>query len=125
MTTQEVADALVGYCRQGQFEDAIKNLYSPEIVSIEPKGAPMEEVRGLEGVIKKGMQFAEMTEEMHGMEVSDPIVAENFFSCSMKMDITMKGAPRSTMEEVCVYNVKDGKIVHEQFFYTNQAPAQN
>jgi hypothetical protein len=24
---------------------------------------------------------------------------------------------RSTMEELCVYEVKDGKIVKEQFFY--------
>ena len=35
MTTQEVADTLVTLCTKGQFEDAMKTLYSPEIVSIE------------------------------------------------------------------------------------------
>ena len=35
MTTQEVADKLVGYCKQGNFRDALMNLYSNDIVSIE------------------------------------------------------------------------------------------
>lgn len=120
MTTQEVANKLVEYCRKGQFEEAMTELYAPNIVSIEPAGAPAERIEGIEGVVAKGKQFAEMTEEFHGMEVSEPVVAENFFSCSMKMDITMKGAPRMTMEEICTYGVKDGKIVYEQFFFTPQ-----
>jgi hypothetical protein len=32
------------------------------------------------------------------------------------MDAKMKGAERSTMSEICVYKVKDGKIISEQFF---------
>lgn len=35
----------------------------------------------------------------------------------MTMDITMKGMGRFTMEEICVYEVNDGKIVREDFFY--------
>ncbi len=118
MTTKEVADKLVGYCRQGQFENAMKELYSPEIVSIEPDGAPMKEARGMEEVIAKSQHFMESVEEFHSNEVSDPVVADNFFSCSMKMDVTFKGMGRMTMEEVCLYKVKDGKISEEQFFFT-------
>ena len=118
MTTQEVANKLVDYCRKGQFNDAIKELYGNDIVSIEPDGAPMKEVKGLENVIKKAEHFSSMIEEYHGMEVSEPIAADNFFSVSMKMDVTYKGGPRMTMEEVCLYQVNDGKIVHEEFFYT-------
>jgi hypothetical protein len=59
-----------------------------------------------------------MLEEFHGMEVSEPIVADNFFSCSMKMDVTFKGGPRTTMEEICLYQVVDGKISQEEFFFT-------
>ena len=118
MTTSEVATKLVDFCRQGQFEDAVKELYSPNIVSVEPDGAPLKEVKGLEGVIKKGEHFNSMVEEFHGMEVSNPVVADQFFSCSMKMDVTFKGAPRSTMEEICLYQVNDGKIIREEFFFT-------
>jgi predicted ester cyclase len=44
-------------------------------------------------------------------------VAGDYFSIAWMMDITMKGQGRVKMEEVCVYKVKDGKIVWEQFFY--------
>jgi hypothetical protein len=118
MTTSDVARKLVEFCRHGQFENALKELYSPDIVSVEPDGAPVKEVRGLEGVIQKGQNFNSMVEAFHGMEVSDPVVADQFFSCSMKMDVTFKGAPRTTMEEICLYQVDNGKIIREEFFFT-------
>jgi hypothetical protein len=34
----------------------------------------------------------------------------------MQLDMTMKGQGRTNMAELCVYQVKDGKIVAEQFF---------
>jgi predicted ester cyclase len=52
---------------------------------------------------------------MHSLKVSDPLVATNAFACTMTMDVTMKGQGRMNMSELCVYNVKDGKIVAEQF----------
>ncbi len=118
MTTQEVADKLVAYCRTGQFEAAMKELYAPNIVSIEPKGAPMERVEGFQAVVEKAEFFNNMVEEFHGNEVSDPLVADNFFSCRMKMDATFKQGGRETMEEICLYQVEDGKITQEEFFYT-------
>lgn len=33
------------------------------------------------------------------------------------MDITMKGQPRMSMEEIVVYEVAGGKIIKEQFFF--------
>ena len=118
MTTKEVAEKLVEYCRQGKFEEATKELYALDVVSVEPEGTPDNEVKGLDGVIAKGEKFNDMVEEFHGMEVSNPVVADKFFTCSMKMDITFKGAARSTMEEVCLYKVDNGKIIREEFFYT-------
>jgi len=118
MTTQEIANKLVEYCRQGQYDKCYAELYSPEIVSIEPKGAQMEVVHGFDGIAKKGKVWQESMVEMHGNSVGDPIVNGNFFSLSMTMDATFQ-APvgREKMEEICVYEVKDGKIVKEQFFY--------
>ncbi|MEM1339420.1 MAG: SnoaL-like domain-containing protein [Bacteroidota bacterium] len=120
MTTQEVADQLVDYCRTGQFDTAMKELYGEGIVSIEPKGAPMERVEGFQEVIKKAAYFNDMVEEFHGNEVSDPLVADNFFSCRMKMDATFKQGGRQAMEEICLYEVADGKIIREEFFYTTK-----
>lgn len=118
MTTQDVANKLIAFCRHGQMERAVRELYAEEVISLEPKGVPKQETRGLRDVIKKGQQFNEMVESVHNYEISNPIIAENFFSCTMKMDLTFKGAPRSTIEEICVYQVIDGKVVQEQFFFT-------
>ena len=46
-----------------------------------------------------------------------PLLAAIFFSLAMGMDVTMKGAGRMKMDEIAVYEVREGKIVKEQFFY--------
>lgn len=120
MTTEEVAKQLVKLCREGKFDECIQNLYSPDIVSIEPEGGPWEaRVQGLEAIAKKGQQWNDMLAEFHTSEISDPIVAENFFSITMKSNVTLKGMNEPIdMDEVCVYRVENGKVVTEQFFYT-------
>lgn len=121
MTTKEVANRLVELCRTGNYEQAVSELYSEDIVSVEAEGAPNRIVKGLEGIAEKGKQFEAKIEKMIKSEISDPIVAENFFSCGMYMHVQMKGIPTPIdMDEICVYHVKDGKIIREEFFYTAQ-----
>ena len=117
MTTQEVANRLVEICREGAWQKAYEELYSSNCESIEPAGAPWPHAKGMAEIAKKGEMFNEMVEEMHGGSISDPLVAGDFFTLTMEMDVTYKGAPRSKSSEVCVYEVQDGKIVKEQFFY--------
>jgi len=40
----------------------------------------------------------------------------------MVIDVTMKGRPRSKSEEICLYEVKDGKIILENNFSFDGAP---
>ena len=120
MTTQEVANQLVKFCREGKFDECIQQLYSPEIISIEPEGSPLDStVQGFDAISKKAEQWHEMVEEFHSSEISDPIVAENFFAITMKSKVTLKGADHPMdMDEVCIYHVENGKVIKEQFFYT-------
>jgi len=123
MNTQEVANRLTELCRQGQWEQAQSELYADNCASVEPAGGPWpERVEGMDAIKAKGEQFNEMVEEIHGMEMSDPVVAGEYFTCKMDMDVTFKGAPRSQNAELCLYQVQDGKIVLEQFIYTPQMP---
>ncbi len=117
MTTQEVANRLVELCRQGQIEAAQTELYANDCSSLEPENSPMGNVNGLPAIIDKSRHFETMIEEFHSATISDPLVAGNCFSISWLMDVTMKGMGRRAMDEICVYRVKDGKIVCEQFFY--------
>lgn len=122
MTTQEVANKLVEYCRTGKWDQAQEELYCTNAVSLEPKGTNWtERVEGLEAIKQKGEKWSSMVEEFHGVEIEGPVVAGNYFSCNMKMDITMKGMPRMKNEEICLFKVKEGKIVSEQFFYETEA----
>lgn len=117
MKTQEVANRLVDLCRKGDYETCYKELYSPDVWSIEPEGNPFGNVQGMEAIAIKGKKWNEMMEEFHGSEIGDPIVAGNHFSITMMYDATFKERGREKTEEICVYEVKEGKIVKEQFFY--------
>ena len=118
MTTQEIAARLVILCRQGQFETAQKELFSKDAISIEPYATPAfeKETKGLDAIIAKGHKFDSMVEKMHLMEVSEPLIATNSFSCTIHMEATMKERGHMDMTELCVYNVKDGKITAETFY---------
>ena len=118
MTIQEVAAKLVEYCRKGDFEGAQKELLSADAPGIEPEGANMPSVRGRDAIIEKGHQFQAMLEAVHGITVSEPVIAGEFFSIALLMDVTMKGMGRLNMDELIVYHVRDGKIVSEQYFYS-------
>ena len=118
MTTKEVADRLSQLFKENKWKEAQEELFSQDAVSVEPASSPgLKTVEGLDNIKKKGDQFNEMVEEMHGGWVGDPIVAGNYIAVAMGMDVTMKGAGRMNMDEICLYEVKDGKIVREEFFY--------
>jgi len=118
MSTTEIANRLVELCSKGEFETAQKELFADDAISIEPHASPAfeQETKGLDAIIEKGKKWSEMVQEYHGMNVSQPLVSDNSFAVTMWMDVTMKGQGRMQMTELCVYNVKDGKIVSEQFF---------
>jgi hypothetical protein len=118
MTTKEIANRLAELCRKGEFEKAQKELYADNAVSIEPMATPAfeKETKGLKAIIEKGEKFESMVQEYHSLKISEPLIADTSFVFLLDMDITMKGRPRETMSELCVYEVKDGKIVSEQFY---------
>ena len=120
MNTEQIANRLIELCRRGEFSQAQDELYADIAVSLEPEGAPagpLGSVRGLEAIRQKAKAFDETYENIHGITVSEPLIAGEFFSLSMDIDATWKRGGRYAMEEICVYQVRDGKIVLEQFFY--------
>ncbi len=117
MTTQEVANRLVELCRVGQIAQAQEELFAEEVTSTEPPHGPIKSAKGKKAVAQKGAEFAGMIETRHGGSFSDPIIGGRYFSCAMILDATFKGQGRMTLEEICLFEVKDGKVVSEQFFY--------
>ena len=118
MTTQEIANRLSELFKENKWMEAQEELFSDDAKSIEPAHSQgLQSVEGLDNIRKKGEQFQAMVEEMHGGYTGEPIVAGNHIAVAMGMDATMKGMGRTQMDEIAVYEVKDGKIVKEQFFF--------
>ena len=119
-STQEIATELAQLCSQGKFEEATEKFYSPDIVSVEPIAPPGQsrESKGIEAVRKKGEWWVS-NHEVHSVKVEGPLVAGSHFAVTFKLDVTFKPEKkRFTLEEIGVYQVADGKIVKEEFFYS-------
>jgi hypothetical protein len=118
MTTQEVANRFYELAQQGNWEQIQDELFSQNASSIEPAHSQgLKSVSGMENIKGKGAEWSAMIEEIHGGYCNAPQVAGNHFTCTMGVDVTMKGQGRINMDEVAVYEIQNGKIVKEQFFY--------
>ncbi len=120
MTTQQIAERWVELVRNHQDEQAMSELYSEDIVSIEnnSRGEYMT-YEGFDGKAEKNQMWANMVEKLHSATVSDPVVADRAFACTIKMDVTYKNPDwgRQTTSELCVLEIKDGKIIREEYIY--------
>jgi len=121
LTTQQVADRYYELARQHKRQEIVQELYGADIVNREPEHAAAMGIptttKGLDAVIAKSNARAELIEAVHGETCSAPIVGGRYFSVALGRDITLKGRPRMELQEIGVFEVKDGKIVSEQFFY--------
>jgi hypothetical protein len=118
MTTQQVADRLVKLVREGKNLQAIDELYADDIISKEPKGHPHELTRGKQDVKNNTQAFEESVVEIHAISASHPIVTGNHFAYSLEIDATYKERGRSKLGELCVYEVRSGKVISDEFFYS-------
>lgn len=122
-SVMEVGKKLVDLCKAGKFKEAMESLYGPNIVSIEAGGPPGQSPRseGIAAVKAKG-EWWEKNHEIHSAQVEGPWPHGDRFIVKFKMDVTAKDGPmmgkRFMMEEAALYTVKDGKVVHEEFFYS-------
>jgi hypothetical protein len=121
MTTQEAAACYHELANQRKFIEIQNTLYDENAVCQEPeKAASMGFAvitNGLEAIKAKGVARRATIETVHSYTCSEPIVAGEFFSVVLKQEVTFKGKPRITLEEIGIFHVKNDKIIKEQFFY--------
>lgn len=118
MTTQEIAQRLIAYCKKGQWEAAQRDLYAQHAVSKEPYATPdfSQVTTGLDAIIEKGKKFDAAVEKIFSIEISEPLITESAIAFKLTMNMIMKGKERMKLPEICVYQVKDGKIISEEFY---------
>ena len=117
MTTEEIAKQYYQWAKEGNWTKIQEELYHQDAWSIEAEAAQVPPVQGLEAIKKKGEQWGANIKEVHSGYCKEPVVAGKHFSCAMGTDYTDQQNQRQQLDEVCVFEVENGKIVKEQFFY--------
>jgi len=110
---QRLAD-LFSYIRQGKIIEAMSEFYDKETVMQDNANPP---TKGLAANIEREKQFMSGVKEWKGFNVTASAVGDNvtFYECNLDF-IATSGQPVH-MEQVVVAKWKNGKIVHERFYY--------
>ena len=121
MSAIEIGTRLVQLCNDGKAEEAVDQLYSPDIVSIEGQGTDEMPAR-MEGIeaIRKKSEWWFANHEIHSMQAIGPFCGhrDDQFVVQFEIDVTNKpSGERTQMSEVGIYTLKDGKVVQEEFLY--------
>ena len=118
MTTQEVAARFNELAQQEKWFEIQDELFADNVRSIDPENSPyLGYAEGKAAVRKKGEEFVAKITDFHGAHTTQPLVSSNHFAVGRSMDVTVKNFGKIKMEEIMLYEVKDGQIVLEQFFY--------
>ncbi|NNC95540.1 MAG: nuclear transport factor 2 family protein [Chitinophagales bacterium] len=114
MENKEIIENLIQHCRNGAWNEAQDELFAQDAISVEL--AENGTTKGLESIKKKADWFAENF-EVHSIQVSDPLIAGDTFAIRISLDTTnKKDGKRTPMDELCVYEIRNGKIISERFF---------
>jgi hypothetical protein len=85
---------------------------------VDPPHSPyFKTAEGKAAVRKKGEDWVKKIEGVHRMYTTEPVVGGNHFAVGREMDFTVQGLGRIQINEIMLYEVKEGQIVSEQFFY--------
>lgn len=118
MTTQEVATRFNELAKQEKWFEIQDELFSNNVKSIDPPHSPyLGYAEGKAAVHKKGEAFVKNITDFHGASTTDPVVGGNYFAVGRELDITLQEFGRVQIKQIMLYEVKDGKIGSEQFFY--------
>ena len=122
MAALEIGQALVEMVNRGRDSERafVDQYHAHNIVSIE--GGSSEEMPArLEGIdaIRGKHDWWYDNNEVHSSVAEGPYVGhrEDQFAIKFTLEMTPKGGERGSMEEVALFTVRDGKIVHEEFLY--------
>ena len=118
LTTQEVAARFNELAQQEKWFEIQDEFFGENVKSIDPPNSPyFGYAEGKAAVRKKGEDFVQKITTFHGAHTSEPVITGNHFAVARDMEATVEGFGRIKMNEIMLYEVKDGQIILEQFFY--------
>ena len=121
MTAKQVGEQIVKRYLEGKSVEAVEALYADDVISVEAHqgGGPPQLVRGKSAVVEKAKWWRD-NNIIHHANLKGPFPhGDHKFAIFYVLDLTNKDMnnTRVSLEEVGVYEVKDGKVTREEFYY--------
>jgi hypothetical protein len=109
-------DELISWIKQGKIIEAMSEFYAHD-AAMQENSKPA--THGLEANIEREKQFLAQVKEFHGFEaltigIDHP---QGVALIESRMEFTNTQGDRVRLEQVSVQRWKNGKIVHERFYY--------
>jgi hypothetical protein len=111
---QQRLNDLFGHIRQGEIIEAMNEFYDEDTVMQENANPP---TKGLAANIEREKQFMSGVKELRGFIVTASGVGDNVTFYESTSDIVTTGDVPVHIEQVAVAKWKNGKFVHERFYY--------
>lgn len=111
---QQRLNDLFGYIRQGKIVEAMNEFYDKDTVMQDNANPP---TKGLAANIEREKQFLNGVKEWKGFNVTAAGVGDNVTLYECTMDFIATSGQPVHMEQVSVAKWKNGKIVHERYYY--------
>jgi hypothetical protein len=113
----EIGAAVVASLNSGGDDHALWNRYwSDDVVSVE--GIGMNQAWHGRKAMEEKCAWWLSKNKVHGCRAEGPYVGSSGFSVRITMDVEeLASGKRTSMTEIAVYSVRDGKVVREEFMY--------
>ena len=111
---QQRLNDLFAYIRQGKIIEAMNEFYEKDTVMQENANPPTV---GLSANIEREKQFMSGVKEWKGFNVTASGVGDDVTLYECNLDFIATSGQPVHMEQVVVSKWKNGKIVHERFYY--------
>jgi len=111
---QQRLQDLLNHIRQGKIIEAMNEFYDKDTVMQDNANPP---TKGLSANIEREKQFMSGVKEWKGFTVTASGVGDNVTFYESTSDFVTTGGVPVHLEQVSVAKWKNGKIVHERFYY--------
>lgn len=105
---------LFDYIRNGRIMDAMNEFYADDVIMTEPAYG---DTAGLAANLQREQQFVDSVKEFKNFEVTAQGVGDDVTFYENVMDWINTDGQAVHVEQLVVARWKDGKIVHERFYY--------
>ncbi len=105
---------LIGYIKQGRILDAMQEFYAKDVTMQENANPPTV---GLDQNIERERQFLQGVKEWKGSDFRAVAIGDDVTFYEGTFDFVATDGTPVHLEQVAVAHWRDGKIIHERFYY--------